>query len=199
MKVGVLGGTFDPVHNAHLALAQCAQEQLGLAKVCWVPAGEPWRKADRLISPAEDRLAMVRLAIEGNQAFELCTLEVERAGPSYSVETLEELRRRSPGETFVFLMGLDALRDLPNWCEPGRLIQLATLAVAARGAERLAANELDGLVAGLSARVVWLEMPHQDISATELRRRAAAGRSLLGLAPQAVAAYVRERRLYLQE
>lgn len=196
MRVGVLGGTFDPPHIGHLLLAESAREQLDLARVLWVPANDPWRKSDRAVSAADDRLAMVRLAVEDNEAFEVSELELRRPGPSYSVDTLEELRRASPRDELFFLLGLDALLDLPNWREPGRLIGLATLAVARRGERGPGLEQLDARVPGLAGRVVWLEMPRVDVSGTELRRRAAEGRSLRYLVPSAVERYVRERRLY---
>ena len=199
IRLGVLGGTFDPVHIGHLALAEQAREQLELERVLWVPSGDPWRKADRAVTPAEHRAAMVRLAIEGHASYELSLAEIERSGPSYSIETLAELQRNEPGSELFFLLGLDALEDLPNWREPARLIELATLAVAARGGRRPAAEELDRLVPGLSKRVVWLEMPHIDVSATELRRLAAEGAALRDRTPASVEAYIREHRLYRRD
>lgn len=190
VRFGILGGTFDPPHNAHLELARRARDQLRLDRVLWVPAGEPWRKAGQPVSPAPDRVAMVRLAIAGEPAFELSSIEVDRPGPSYTVETLEELRRREPDAELVLLLGRDALDDLPNWHEPERLVTLATLAVASRGEGDAAAAPPPG------AGIVEIEMPRMDVSATELRRRAAAGERLRGLVPEAVEAYIRERQLY---
>ena len=196
IRLGVLGGTFDPVHIGHLALAEQAREQLALERMLWVPSGDPWRKADRTVTAAKHRAAMVRLAIEGHTSYKLCLLEIERSGPSYSVETLAELQRIEPGSELFFMLGLDALEDLPNWREPARLIELATLAVAARGARQPATEELDRRVPGLGGRVVWLEMPHIDVSATELRRLAAEGADLRDRTPASVEAYIREHRLY---
>ena len=191
MRLGILGGTFDPPHTGHLVLAEQAREQLGLAKVLWVPTGEPWRKPDRPVTPGEQRAEMVALSIEGNEAFELSRLEIERPGPSYSVDTLEALRELYPGDELVFIIGGDALNDLPNWRRPERLVELATLAVAAR--EGHAAGEPP---AGLRARVESIDMPRIDISATELRRRATEGRSLRYLVPDTVEKYIREHGLY---
>lgn len=196
MRLGVLGGTFDPPHVAHLVLADRAREQLGLERVVWVPAGDPWRKAGAAVSAKQHRLAMVRLAIEGNAAFEVSTLEIERAGPTYSAETLQALRDHSPGAELYFVLGADALADLPHWHEPERIIALASLAVAERGDDRPDAAALDRLLAGLAKRVVWLEMPRLDLSARELRRRAAAGRSVRYLVPDAVAVYIESNGLY---
>ncbi|MEX0785209.1 MAG: nicotinate-nucleotide adenylyltransferase [Dehalococcoidia bacterium] len=196
VKLGVLGGTFDPPHAAHLVLAEQARELLALDRVLWVPAGEPWRKADRAITPAEHRVQMVRLAIAGNEAFELSTLELERDGPSYSVDTLAALRELRPEDELVFVMGEDALHDLPNWREPERIIELAQLGVAAREGLRTSPEQLDGLLPGLAGRVLWITMPRLDISATDLRERAAAGRSLRYLVPDAVARYIAQQAIY---
>ena len=196
--MGVFGGTFDPPHAGHVGLAEHARDELALERVLWVPAGDPWRKGDRQITPAGQRVAMVQRAIEDKATFELCTVEVEHAGSSYSVDTLTEVHRRYRNVDSYLLLGLDALLDLPNWHDPARLIELATLAVASRGGERPAPLELDRRVPGLAARVVWLEMPHIDVSGTELRRRAAAGGGLQDAVPEAVAAYIREQRLYQQ-
>ena len=191
MRLGVLGGTFDPPHTGHLVLAEHAREQLGLGKVLWVPAGEPWRKPDRRVTPGEQRAEMVALAIEGNEAFELSRLEIERAGPSYSVETLEALRAQYPDDELVFIIGRDALLDLPDWRRPERLVELATLAVAPR-----AGRDVVDAPPGLDARIEQIDMPRIDISATDLRSRAAEGRSLRYLVPDAVERYIRERGLY---
>lgn len=195
VRLGVLGGTFDPPHTGHLVLAEQAREQLTLDRVLWVPAGDPWRKSTVEVSPAEDRCAMVRLAIEENPTFELCTLEVDRSGPSYSVDTFSRLAETYRGGELFFILGLDSLRDLPAWREPQRLLELTWLAVAPRAGERLTEAELEGLLPGLAERVVWVEMPRIDISATELRRQAAGGHSLRYQVPAPVEAYIREHRL----
>ena len=196
MRLGVLGGTFDPVHLGHLVLAERAREQLELDKVLWLPAGDPWRKADRQVTAAKHRAEMVRRAIDGCGEFELAVQEIEREGPTYTVETLAALNERYPEGELFFLLGQDALEDVPNWHDPERLIALATMAVAARGEERRSPDALDRLVPGLGGRVTWIEMPHLEISATELRHRAAAGQSLRYVTPDAVAAYIHDQRLY---
>ena len=198
MRLGVFGGTFDPPHVGHLLLAERAREELALERVLWVPAGDPWRKGGQQVTPSGQRVTMVERAIEDNVAFELCKVEVEHAGPSYSVDTLTEVHRRYRNAEVYLLLGLDALLDLPNWHEPARLLELATPAVATRGGERPAPPELDRRLPGLAARVVWLEMPRIDLSGTELRRRAAAGGSLRYAVPEAVDTYIREQRLYQQ-
>jgi nicotinate-nucleotide adenylyltransferase len=199
VKLGVLGGTFDPPHLGHLVLAEQARQQLALERVVWLPAGNPWRKAAQAVSAKEHRLAMVQRAIEGNPAFEVATLELERDGPTYSADTLAALGEAHPGAQLFFLLGADALEDLPHWHEPERLIALATLAVASRGGAGPPAEALDRLLPGLSSRFVWVEMPRLDISATDLRRRAAAGESLRYLTPDAVAVYIEEQELYREK
>ncbi|HEY7294431.1 MAG TPA: nicotinate-nucleotide adenylyltransferase [Dehalococcoidia bacterium] len=198
LQVGVLGGTFDPIHLAHLRLAEEAREQLRLDRVLFVPAPRPWRKAGRKITPVEHRLAMVRLAVAGNPAFAVSTVELEQQGPTYTVLTLEALRAElGAGATLHFILGADALRDLPNWWQPERIVTLARLAVAARGRMPLHGVEaLDRRLPGLLAAFERVEMPALAISSTDLRRRAAAGRSLRYLVPDAVAAYIAAHRLY---
>ena len=196
VRLGVFGGTFDPVHLGHLVLAECAREALSLEQVVWVPAGDPWRKSDRPVSAAKDRIELVRLAIKGNPAFELSTVETERAGPSYSAETLTALAAARSGAELFFLLGLDALEDLTHWHEPHKILELAKVAAASREGRRLDAYQLDAMLLGLGARTVWFDMPRLDISATELRERAAAGRSLRYLVPAAVEAYIGEHGLY---
>ncbi len=193
MRLGVFGGTFDPVHIGHLVLAEQAREQLKLDRVLWVPAGDPWRKVDAPMTAPARRFEMVRLAIAGHDAFEVISAELDRPGPTYTVDTLNELLSKHPADELVFLLGLDALFDLPNWHQPAEVIKLALLGVALRGEDR---PELEGLLQGLGERVLWVEMPRLDISGTDLRRRVAAGRTLRYLVPPAVEAYIREHGLY---
>jgi nicotinate-nucleotide adenylyltransferase len=192
----MLGGTFDPPHYGHLLLGEQAREGLGLERVLWVPAGDPWRKAGTPITPAEHRLAMLRLALDGNDASEISTIELDGPGPSYTVETLATLHDEFPAHELIFLLGADALQDVPNWHEAPRLIELALLGATARAGSRPSDAELEALLPGLGRRVVWFEMPRCDISATDLRERAAAGRSLHYLVPPAVEAYIQQHKLY---
>jgi nicotinate-nucleotide adenylyltransferase len=193
LRIGVLGGTFDPVHRGHLALAGAAREELALDEVLFVPAGQPWRKAGRIVAPAEHRLAMLRLALEGEAGFRVETLELEREGPSYTADTLEALRAARPDDEMYLILGEDALADLPNWVRPERILALATLAVARRAGVPPTAGE--GLP-GLRERVVWLKMPLVAVSATEIRECIRRGESIGELVPPAVEAYIRERGLY---
>lgn len=195
MRLGLLGGTFDPVHVGHLILAETAREQLRLDRVVFVPAGVPWRKAVVSITDSEHRLAMLRLATAGNAAFAVSDVEVTRAGPSYTAETLKALAKEHPGAELFFLLGDDALADLPNWYQPRRILQLATLAVARRPGGG-PAQPGDEAPRGLSAGLVRLEMPRIDISASAIRARVRDGLSVRYLVPDAVEEYIREHGLY---
>jgi nicotinate-nucleotide adenylyltransferase len=197
VRLGVLGGTLDPVHRVHLLLAAAARDELGLERVLFVPAGQPWRKAARPITSAEHRLAMLRLALEGEGAFEIATLELEREGPSYAADTLEALRRDQPKDELFFILGEDALVDLPNWVRPRRILELATLAVAKRGGtDREEVEEAARRLPGLLDRVAWLKMPLVEVSATEIRDRVRRGLPIGDLVPAVVEAYIREHGLY---
>jgi nicotinate-nucleotide adenylyltransferase len=180
----------------HLVLGEEAYRQLSLSQVLWVPAGVPWRKAARVVSPAEERVEMVRRAIAGNDAFDLCDVETSRPGPSYMVETLAALNERHPDSELALIMGSDALQDLPNWKQARRLLALTRLAVARRSEDEDAISAVENALPGVSDRVVWIDMPRIEISSTELRRRVAEGRGVRYLVPDAVAAYIEERGLY---
>jgi nicotinate-nucleotide adenylyltransferase len=198
MKLGVLGGTFDPPHVGHLRLGEAALSHLALDRVLFIPAGEPWRKEGQEISAAEDRLAMTRLAVAGEPRFEASAIEIERPGPSYIVDTLGELLARYGPETELYVvLGQDALLDLPNWKEPERIVALAPLAVALRSPGRdLDVTDLEAAVPGISRRLIVLPMSYVDVSATALREWARKGVDLGELVPAAVQAYIREHGLY---
>ncbi|MDQ2914371.1 MAG: nicotinate-nucleotide adenylyltransferase [Chloroflexota bacterium] len=181
-RVGVFGGTFDPVHVGHLAIANAALDELGLDRVDFVPARRSPLKQEGPIASAEDRLAMLTAAIANEPRFGVSTVELDRPGPSFTVDTLEALRGK--GELFLIL-GSDAYADFERWREPARIEGLATLVLAARpGAPNAPAG----------ARV--LDSPLIDINSRELRARAARGRSLRYLVPEAVLRYIEEHRLY---
>jgi nicotinate-nucleotide adenylyltransferase len=194
-RVGVLGGTFDPIHNGHLALAQAAREQLGLDLVVYVPAGVPWRKAGREITAAAHRLEMVRLATANEPASDVSEVEIERDGPSYTADTLEALANKSPGAELYFIIGEDALEDLPNWREPQRILRLARLAVARRPG-RAVPDDRWRAIPSISGRLVWLEMEPVAISASEIRRLIGLGKPVSGMLPADVEAYIRKHGLY---
>jgi nicotinate-nucleotide adenylyltransferase len=198
MRAGVFGGTFDPIHLGHLAVAKSIQTTLNLDKVIFVPAGQPWMKAGTPVSPVNDRVEMLRLAVARRRAFELSTMETDRPGPSYAVDTMDTLRRQfGSGSALFFLLGGDALMDIAKWKEPQRLIQLCQLVAFARpGCQLLRMEALEAAVPGVSKRVIFVEVPQVDIRATDIRRRVAEGRSIRRLVPRAVEGYILEHGLY---
>jgi nicotinate-nucleotide adenylyltransferase len=199
-RLGVFGGTFDPIHYGHLAIAEEAREALGLERVLFVPAGAPPHKQDRPTSPALHRAAMVEVAIADNPAFALSRIELERPGPSYTVDTVRELRERLTAEgeeaELWFVLSVEALRELPTWHEPRRLVGLCRFAVAPRlGVARPPRRWLVEAL-GTAEPFVFLDGPHVGISASEIRARVQAGRSIRYLVPPPVAAYVAAHGLY---
>jgi nicotinate-nucleotide adenylyltransferase len=194
--LGILGGTFDPVHQGHLILAAMAHEQLALDWVSFVPAGQPWRKARRTVAPAEHRVRMLQLATAHNSAFDVVTVEAERPGPSYTSDTLEWFREQQSTAELFFILGQDALADLPNWHRPGRILELASLALARRPGGRSSVKRAEGALPGLAERVISLSMPRVEISASEIRRRVREGLPIRYLVPDPVEAYIREQGLY---
>jgi nicotinate-nucleotide adenylyltransferase len=201
-RLGILGGTFDPPHRMHVALARAAIGQLRLTRVLFIPAGDPWRKAGARVGPAADRLAMARLAVAGAPDLACSDMELRRDGPTYTLDTLAALRAQAAAAAepppLWFIVGGDALADLPNWHEPERIIALARLAVAARPGAAVEPAALDALVPGLAARVDWLALPADPLSATALRRRIAAGGPVGDAAAPAVVEYARRRGLYAE-
>jgi nicotinate-nucleotide adenylyltransferase len=197
-SVGILGGTFDPIHHGHLAIAEEAREALGLERVTFMPASTPPHKPGRPVTSPEHRLAMVRLAVAGNPAFEVSELEVARGGTSYTVDTLEALRAGGLADPWLILSS-EALADLPTWREPVRILGLARIAVVPRGGfDPLGPAWVDAHFPGAASRVRFLAGPLLPISGSVVRRRAAAGRSVRYLVPDAVAAYISQHRLYAQ-
>ena len=194
-RLGVLGGTFDPPHRMHLRVAAAAREALDLPRVLFVPAGDPWRKADRSVTAAAHRLTMTRRAIAADPAFACSDMEIRRPGPSQALATLEALRAQ--GWTALwFILGSDALLDLPHWHQPARLIATARLAVVVRPGAELGRTDLEALVPGLAGRVDWLRLSPDPLSASDVRARLAAGRPAGADLPPAVAGYIRRHGLY---
>ena len=189
-RVGVFGGSFDPVHNAHVALARLALEQLRLDEVRWIPVGEPWQKSRRL-SDGADREAMVRLAIQGEPRFVLDRIELRRRGISYTLDTVRELAAAEPGTEWVLILGQDQYAGLHTWRDWRELLALVTLAIARRPDADAAVNNQ---IAQVPHEVV--DLPMMAVSSTEIRRRVAAGEPIAGLVPDAVARYIERRGLY---
>ncbi|MBN1563817.1 MAG: nicotinate (nicotinamide) nucleotide adenylyltransferase [Anaerolineae bacterium] len=198
MRLGIYGGTFDPPHMGHLILAETARDSLQLDRVLFVPAGNPPHKAASTIrASANHRIAMVELAIAKNDHFALSRVDVDRPGPHYSVDMLARLHDEYPGAEFVFLIGADSLRDLPQWSRPAELLALARLGVMRRpGVEPPDLAELERDVPGLAARVEWVDAPLIDIAARDLARRLAQGHSVRYQLPDAVLAYIKQHGLY---
>lgn len=198
MKIGVLGGTFDPVHRGHIMMAEEAGEKLSLSEIIMVPAGQPMSKPDIPVTPSEHRLAMLCLAVAGKPGLKLSTMEIERLGPSYTVDTIAELKGQSgKGDEIYFILGWDSLEQLPEWREPARLISLCFLAAVPRpGWSRPDLKALEADVPGISERVVFLEKPQVDISASAIREMVAGGKSIDHLVPVPVADYIKEHKLY---
>ena len=189
-RVGVFGGSFDPVHNAHVALARVALDQLALDQLRWIPAGQPWQKARDLASGA-DREAMVRLAIEGEPRFVLDRIELRRPGQSFTLDTMRELHAAAADTEWFLILGQDQYATLHTWRDWRQLLGLVTLAVANRPGAALTA---DPQVARAAHRVVGL--PWMDVSSTDIRERIAAGLPIDDLVPAAVAGYIERNRLY---
>ena len=197
MRRGLLGGTFDPVHNGHLRLAYVALEALALEGVWFLPAGQPWMRRGAPLSAREARREMTALAIAAEPRFHLLTNELDRPGDTYTADTLEELARDgwSPDETY-FILGADALAGVHLWKQPRKILELARLAVAPREGRALDLAALETVAPGAAARIVPVEMEPVAVSSTELRAKAAAGEPIRGSAPDAVAGYVEKMKLY---
>jgi nicotinate-nucleotide adenylyltransferase len=195
-RIGVLGGTFDPPHRAHLELARAAREALTLDRVIVVPAGDPWRKAEREVTTAEVRLALTKIAFEELAWAEVSAIEVRRPGPSYTAETLLELQRQEgAGAEWWFILGQDALVDLPHWHEPERIVAAARLAVATRGDLEAAEIEAVEAVPALAGRIDEVPFEPLEVSATEIRRQVAAGEETPDL-PSRLREVINELQLY---
>ena len=198
MKLGVLGGTFDPVHAGHIFVAEEARIRLSLDRVLFVPAGNPWLKTDREITPAVHRIEMVRLAIAKHEHFELSTVEVDRGGPSFTVDTVDELRQKTEYTELYLLLGLDSFVELPLWKDAERLVTLCKLVVVPRyGTNLPELGEVARKLGGMSAEnVVTLDSPMIGISSSGIRDRVSRGLPIDYLVPGAVERYIIAHGLY---
>jgi nicotinate-nucleotide adenylyltransferase len=203
VNIGVLGGTFDPIHMGHLIIAEEVHSRLDLSQVLFVPAGQPWLKLDedKSISPAEHRVEMVRLAIADEPDFQLSTTEVERPGPSYTVDTMAELSRQiGDQDRLYFILGWDNLNQLPQWHQPERLVKLCRLVPVRRvGFSPPDLDALEKAIPGLSQSLVMLNTPQIEISSSEIRERVARGLPIHKLVPEPVERYIKEQGLYTKE
>jgi nicotinate-nucleotide adenylyltransferase len=195
-RIGVLGGTFDPIHYGHLWLGEAAREQLNLDQVLFLPAGQPPHKPDTWITSADHRLAMAELAMGGNPHFAIHDLDARRPPPHYTATLMPLLRQAYPGADLWLVIGSDSLADLPNWHRPESVIEQCRLAVLPRPSITVNWVTLSQAVPGVDAAVDMLDGPTIDLSGSRIRRWAAAGRSLQYLVPDKVLDYIRQEKLY---
>ena len=194
-----MGGTFDPVHVGHLILAEQAWEQFRLDEALFVPAGDPPHKPDQVVAEARHRYEMTRLAVEDNDHFECSTAELDRQGPSYTIDTIREiLGLLGEGTRVYLLMGADEARDLMSWRDPRGIQELATIVVAGRPGCTFD-EAVSGLPEDFASKLVRLDMSAVDISSTDIRERVSVGRSIRYLVPHTVEEYIRANRLYNEE
>lgn len=187
-RIGVFGGTFDPVHVGHVVAAVETRAVLRLDRVLMVVAGDPWQKREQMVAPAADRLALVEAAVEGIDGVEASAIEIERAGPSVTADTLEALA--APGRDLFLVLGADAVRNMPTWRRLEETRALATIVVVERSGEHDVAPPAEGW------HVVHARIPRLEVSSTDLRARLAEGRPIDGLVPPGTVRAIRERGLY---
>ena len=199
MDIGVIGGTLDPIHRGHLSIAEEVRTRLNLAQVLFVPAGQPLLRTDTSLSPVEHRVQMVRLAIANEPYFKLSTVEVEQSGPSYTVDTMARLKKQvGAGDRLFFILGWDNLAQLPRWKEPSELIKLCQLVVVPRpGFPAPDLDSLSAVIPGLSQRVILVDKPWVDISASQIRDCVSRGLPINHLVPDTVERYIRDHGLYV--
>jgi nicotinate-nucleotide adenylyltransferase len=195
-RLGIIGGTFDPPHYGHLVLAENGRVQLDLDQVLFVPAAQPPHKPEQPITAARHRVAMVKAAIADNVAFQLSRVDLDRAGPNFTVDMLGIFRETCPQASFFFLMGGDSLAEFLSWRDPAGIVQQAHLGVMKRPGWEADVATLQEQLPGIGERLAWLDTPHLKISGTDLRRRVREGLPIRYLVPHAVRRYVAEHGLY---
>ena len=186
MRVGILGGTFDPIHIGHLIAASSVYEALNLDSVVFIPAGDPWQKRDRDLSPGQQRLEMVKLATENDDRFQVSDLEIVRSGPTYAVDTVREWKRLNPSDELFWIVGSDALSGIPSWHEWEVFVSEVTIVAV----NRVGQND------SVPFDFVSVDMPEVRISATELRDRFTNGLDTQYLVPKNVSQYISDQGLY---
>lgn len=196
-RLGVIGGTFDPPHMAHLVLAETARVQLSLDQVLFVPVGDPPHKQTEPITRASVRAALVEAAICHNSAFTLSRADLDRPGPHYTVDMLDVVHSHHPGAELYLLLGGDSLAEFGTWWRPERIVARACLAVMARPGSDVDLANLEEAVPGIRARIRHLDVPALDVSSTDLRRRRREGLPIRYLVPEAVVAYLQQHPLYV--
>lgn len=196
-RVGVFGGTFDPPHQGHLILAAEAHFQLDLDRLLWVLTPFPPHKTAREITPVDQRLEMVRIAIAENPAFELSRIEIDRPGPHYALDTVLRLREANPGAELIYLIGGDSLHDLPTWHRPGEFLRTCSnLGVMRRPGDRIELADLEAALPGLEAKLRFIDAPLLEISSTQIRERIERGHPFRYYLPPGIFAYIQERGIY---
>ena len=198
MRLGIYGGTFDPIHYGHLLLAERCREELQLDEVWFIPAGTPPHKQGRVTTPAKARAAMVEFAVSGFPEFKVSRIEMERTGPSYTVLTLEQLRTAAPEREVFLLMGADSIAELVTWKDPARILELSQVVAVNRAGESPDLSSLQPLLEQTGRTVRTIEMPAMGVSASEIRTRVASGKSIRFLTPRPVEMYLRQHKLYLE-
>ena len=197
MKIGIMGGTFDPIHYGHLLLAETAYDRFSMDKILIIPAGDPYFKVDRGVSADEDREAMTKLAIADNPHFEFSDMELKREGDTYTVDTLRALKDQYPYDELYLIVGSDTLFQMEKWYRPQEVFQLATILSSSRNIATSELNEqMDYLRKKYGAKIVNLYMPNIDISSTDIRDKVRHGMSVKYFTPDSVIEYINEHGLY---
>ena len=198
-RIGILGGTFDPIHIGHLAIAEESRDQLGLDRVILIPAGRPWLKSGQQVSAPSHRLAMTRLAVQDRSDLEVSAIEIDRPGPTYTIDTLADLREDLGSEVELYLiLGMDSVGELRRWRHPERLFDMCTVAAVSRpDSPDVSSAEIERSFTTARGRLRTIRGPMLDISATDIRLRVAEGRSISDSVPPSVERYIREHKLYL--
>jgi nicotinate-nucleotide adenylyltransferase len=191
MRIGIMGGTFDPIHHGHLVAAEEVRYAFRLDKVVFVPAGRPWQKDERGVTPAELRYEMTKRAVEGEPSFEVSRMEIDRSGPTYTIDTLRGYRACAPQAELFFITGADAISQILSWKDADDALELATFVAVTRPA-----HDLGEIGPRVRERVEILEIPALAISSTDIRRRVAEGRPVRYLVPDAVGRFIDEHGLY---
>ena len=197
-RIGVMGGTFNPIHTGHLVTADEARHAFALDEVIFVPAGQPWQKEHVEVAPAEHRYLMVVIATASNPAFSVSRIEMDRTGPTYTIDTLRALKGERPGAEFLFITGADAILQILSWKDPEEILREARFIAATRPGYDLDRLEKE-LPRGMEDRVSIMEIPALAISSTDVRRRAREGRPIRYLVPTGVAEYIEKAGLYTHE
>lgn len=198
-KIGIMGGTFDPIHNGHLLLGEQAYREYGLDQVWYMPSGQPPHKKDRRVTDSGMRLSMVRLAMEGREGFVCSDFEVSRSGNTYTAQTLRLLHEQFPDHTFYFIIGADSLYEIEFWYEPEQVMAQAVILAAFReyeAARRPMAQQIAYLKEKYHADIRMLHCEEIDVSSAQLRRMVADGESVLSYVPSSVAGYIADHHLY---